>query len=339
NIQRLSLTIRLLFRIDAPFDQGPSRLSNFPQNSHAPWSASLHPLPSLLLLHLRALNNPSTNHTLSLFAGYTQSGPLFHSKTRALHKALTKALPAYSIHLSYPTAPIHLDPSDIPGYNGPSTKESKEETEPAYGWWRRKDMPNPSQKGETSIVYTGLQDGMARIAEMIAEEGPFDGVIGFSQGACAAAMVASLLEPGRRDAFASTSSKANEVETEPFPSSFESLHKPPLKFAMIYSGFIAPGNRYINFYRPSLKTPTLHFLGALDGVVEEGRSQGLIKVCEGAKVVTHPGGHFLPSQRPWLDAAVGFVKECLEQVTGSEGGQQNGGTKEDDNVEDMDVPF
>lgn len=201
-------------------------------------------------------------------------------------------------------------------------------------------MPHPSKKGETAIFYTGLQDGLTRIAETIKEEGPFDGVIGFSQGACAAGMVASLLESGRRDAFSSSTCQKDEMETEPFPASFTSLHQPPLKFALIYSGFTAPGTRYIDFYKPSLKTPTLHFLGALDGVVEEGRSQGLIEACEGAKVVTHPGGHFLPSQRPWLDAAVGFIKECLEQVAVSDRGEQNGGTKgKEENVEDMDVPF
>lgn len=189
-------------------------------------------------------------------------------------------------------------------------------------------------------MYTGLQDGLTRIGDTIKEEGPFDGVIGFSQGACAAGMVASLLESGRRDAFSSSTCQKDEMETEPFPASFTSLPQPPLKFALIYSGFIAPGTRYMDFYKPSLKTPTLHFLGALDGVVEEGRSQGLIEVCEGAKVVTHPGGHFLPSQRPWLDAAVGFVKECLEQVTAGDPGEPKGATKaKEENVEDMDVPF
>ncbi len=62
--------------------------------------------------------------------------------------------------------------------------------------------------------------------------------------------------------------------------------------------------------------------------------------CERAKVVTHPGGHFLPSQRPWLDAAIGFVKECLEQAALSDGRVQKVDIKgEDDHVENMDVPF
>ncbi|KAI4238369.1 MAG: hypothetical protein L6R40_005731 [Gallowayella cf. fulva] len=293
-----------------------------------PTESDLRPKPPLRILMLH---------------GYTQSGPLFRSKTRALEKALTKALPNHTLHLSYPTGPIILNPSDIPGYNGPSTSnEDPAEPEPAYGWWRRKDLPTPNKpaEGETEIVYTGLQDGLARIAETIRQEGPFDGVIGFSQGGCAAGIVASLLETTRRSP-PLPSSASPDPEAEPFPTCFASLHQPPLRFAIIYSGFIAPGARYAAFYDPPLKTPTLHFLGALDGVVEESRSRGLIAVCEDARVVTHPGGHFLPSQRPWLDAAVGFVRECLEAAGGDDGGGgSNGrGKKKEERVEDMDVPF
>jgi dihydrofolate reductase len=70
----------------------------------------------------------------------------------------------------------------------------------------------------------------------------------------------------------------------------------------------------------------------------------LVSACEGdaeaeGRVVFHPGGHFLPSQRPYLDAAVRFIRESLEG---------SGVTKKEDhstnrlsgvNVEDMDMPF
>lgn len=190
-------------------------------------------------------------------------------------------------------------------------------------------------------MYTGLQDGLARIAESIRDEGPFDGVIGFSQGACAAAMLASLLESGRREAF--TASSHQGVEVEPYPSSFtfdNDKLRPRLTFAIIYSGFLAPGIRHAAFYDPPLKTPTLHFLGTLDGVVDEARSRALIERCEGAREAVHPGGHFLPSQRPWLDAAVSFVRECLDRGQHDSGGNMEGNRrKEDESVEDMDVPF
>ncbi|KAF7591860.1 hypothetical protein BBP40_001057 [Aspergillus hancockii] len=281
---------------------------------------------------------------LLMLHGYTQSGPLFHAKSRALIKHLTKAFPLHDVSAIYPTGPLRLNPADIPGYV--PSQEGSTDQPPAsaedldsYGWYRRSNTANPPE-------YLGLEDGLATIAKTISEEGPFDGVIGFSQGAAMAAMVVSLLEPGRKEAFARFENVKVESESEggrmvggvPFPASFEGLgsFQPPLKFAVCYSGFRSPGARYRGFYEePAVRTPVLHVLGSLDAVVEESRSRTLIEACagdpeKGGKVVWHPGGHFLPSQRPYLDAAVRFIREQLE-----------GGPKvvEEEDVNDMDLPF
>lgn len=153
--------------------------------------------------------------------------------------------------------------------------------------------------------------------------GGIDGVIGFSQGGCAAGFVASLLEEGREDAFPEHS----------YPSSFRSLksdvQQPPLKFAVSYSGFAAPNSLYKHYYTPKLTTPFLHVIGSLDSVVEESRSLALVEACEeGSKrVLYHPGGHFVPIGKEMSGALVGFIRECCEEKKGEEG------------VEDMDVPF
>jgi endonuclease IV len=80
----------------------------------------------------------------------------------------------------------------------------------------------------------------------------------------------------------------------------------------------------------------LHFLGTQDVVVEEARSLALVQACEhsGEKyVVYHPGGHFLPStQKASVNALIGFIKEVLQE-------QEGGTKKEEESVEDMDVPF
>ena len=270
--------------------------------------------------------------------GYTQNGSLFHAKTRALLKHLQKLFPLHDITPSYPTGPLRLDPADIPGYQPSSTPDEAPE---AYGWWRRDDAAKPP-------LYTGIEDGLNTVAKVLKEEGPFDGVIGFSQGAAMAAIVASLLEPGRRDAFKyfSDKEKASEgfdLSSEqkspcmPFPESWEGIDQPPLKFALCYSGFRAPGPRYRAFYeKPSIQSPVLHVLGSLDGVVDHGRSRALVDACEGdpekeGKVVWHPGGHFLPSQRPFLDAAAAFIKARLENKGSGDEGEED--------VNDMDVPF
>ncbi|KAF5861136.1 hypothetical protein ETB97_000576 [Aspergillus alliaceus] len=275
---------------------------------------------------------------LLMLHGYTQSGPLFHAKSRALIKHLTKAFPLHDVSATYPTGPLRLNPADIPGYE--PTQEPSTEPLEAYGWFRRSNTANPPE-------YLGLEDGLATIAKVMAEEGPFDGVIGFSQGAAMAAMVVSLLEDGRKEAFArfldpvvASEGKGEAEEVVggvSFPKSFEGLAHPPFKFALCYSGFRSPGARYRGFYEsPAVQTPILHVLGSLDAVVEESRSKALVAACAGnpekeGKVVWHPGGHFLPSQRPYLDAAVRFIREQLE------GGAKKDAEEED--VNDMDLPF
>ncbi|PYI17091.1 dihydrofolate reductase [Aspergillus japonicus CBS 114.51] len=291
--------------------------------------------------------------------GYTQSGALFHAKTRAVIKHLTKALsPTYTVTTAYPTGPHRLLPSDIPGYEPPTTQggiaatDETEDDPEAYGWFRRSNTATPP-------LYAGLEEGLTALAQVIREEGPFDAVVGFSQGAAMAAMVASLLETGRLQVFEGLEDAENACQGTEFtgvegfkvPEALRAVlaeggteqggrqRQGPLKFAVCYSGFRAPGPRYRAFYEPGIKTPVLHVLGTLDAVVDEGRSRALIEACLGdpeaqGRVVFHPGGHFVPSQRPYLDAVVRFIREVLEA--------EDGGTKKgvmDEDVNDMELPF
>ena len=288
--------------------------------------------------------------------GFTQSGPLFHAKTRALEKNLEKAFPPFpkpghlplypgGITLTYPTAPIKLAAADIPGFDvdGAGADDEKEDPE-AYAWWRRKGDGEP-------FHYEGIELGLAHIADILESSGPYDGVIGFSQGAAAAGMVASLLEPGRRAAFEEQQRKGGMR----YPDSWtrdtgfvEDVVQAPMRFAVSYSGFGASNNElYLGFYEPKIRTPMLHFLGSVDTVVEESRSLRLVDACvdgrggEGGgggggvpRVVYHPGGHFVPSsQKQYLASLVAFIRETC-------GGEENGKTeKEEEKAEDMDMPF
>lgn len=279
--------------------------------------------------------------------GFTQTGHLFEIKTKALKKSLDKSippapkprhLPSYpgGVELVYPTAPIRLDPTDVPGFENlvDATQESPE----AFGWWRRKGDAEP-------FVYVGMERGFETIAQTLREQGPFDGVLGFSQGGAAAGMVASLLEEGRREAFEKAQAKGGMRYPDSFVNDtgfIEEVVHPPLKFAVSYSGFGASTNAlYQAFYEPKIATPMLHFLGTVDTVVSEERSLRLVEACmdgrgrEGGvdRVVYHPGGHFLPSsQRQYVSALVGFIREAV-----GEGGEKP--AEKEERVEDMDVPF
>lgn len=279
--------------------------------------------------------------------GFTQTGPLFEIKTKAVKKGLEKSLPPApkpghlkqypgGLEFHYPTGPITLDAANIPGFDVDGDSANPE----AYGWWRRKGEGEP-------FVYEGIELGLGRIAEVLKSEGPFDGVIGFSQGGAAAAMVAALLEPGRREAFEAAQSRGGMRYPDPFTqdSGFidEAVH-PPLKFAVSYSGFGAATNPlYQAFYQPKIQTPMLHFLGTVDTIVSEDRSLRLVDACVDARgkeggvprVVYHPGGHFLPSsQKQYVAALVSFIREAVgEDVTVGMPEEQ------EERAEDMDVPF
>jgi len=214
--------------------------------------------------------------------GYTQSGPLFSAKTKAVQKALTKSFgPNTTLH--FPTGPIKLSPADIPGDAIPDDAGDLE----AYGWWRR---------ATPTSAYIGLPETFFFLSAYLDTHGPFDGVVGFSQGAALAAILAAVLEKGRKR-----------------PEEFTTSH-PPLKFAVCYSGFRAP-EVYKEWYEPMIETKLLHIIGSLDTVVDEERSLALAKACvDGDKrTVYHPGGHYLPAQKPLVNALIGFILQCVKE--------------------------
>lgn len=231
----------------------------------------------------------------------------------------------------YPTAPNRLSVSDIPGYaprasamseqGGEVETDAKDEID-SWAWFR---------KQEATGEYRLVQEGMGRLAEAMGEErvtgatardgveeavhgegegaGVIDGVVGFSQGGCVAAMLAAAMEEGRQEPAAEHAGWVKAVR--------EANGGRPLKFAVIYSGFYSVPEDLAWLYEPKIKTPTLHFLGSLDTVVDESRSQGLVDRCEEPLVLTHPGGHYVPVNKEWVMPVAGFIKKCLEDAGGT----------------------
>ncbi|RYP74031.1 hypothetical protein DL771_003220 [Monosporascus sp. 5C6A] len=279
----------------------------------------------ILMLHGR--DNPIVRNT--------QSGPLFDIKTRALAKLLTKALsPApfnVTPRLIFPTGPHRLRARDIPGFSsashdgaaeeGGEGEEDSDEDSDNWAWWR---------KDEASGTYAGFEAGMRRVAEAISGAGGVDGVCGFSQGGCLAALVAAALEgrnpPAGCPSPSSPASAPEAVDWTWLDDLRAANGGHPLKFCVVYSGFCAPVPGLQWLYGGSLgdaagdlpeeksgmiATPTLHFIGSLDSVVEEGRSRALIDRCRDPVVVEHPGGHHVPVARDRVMPLVGFLRQII----------------------------
>ncbi|KAJ4395481.1 Family of serine hydrolases 3 [Neurospora sp. IMI 360204] len=269
--------------------------------------------------------------------GYTQSGPLFRAKTRALEKLLIKALSPLNLvpTLIYPTAPNRLSVSDIPGYQASSDSGPGEEKEltDSWAWFRREEatwnyrlinegferlaetmeMVNLEGKQVVDGMVVAEDEGAEEPKEMrgvVVRSEVIDGVIGFSQGGAMAAMLTAAMEhvtPGcprpvltaEHEAWAKQIREANKGQ--------------PLKFCVSYSGFFALPPELGWLWEPKVKTPTMHVLGSLDTVVEESRSRRLMEACEEPVVVVHPGGHYVPVNKEWVAPLVGFIRACLEK--------------------------
>lgn len=285
--------------------------------SSIPWP---RPSPHLPYGHCRAvISTPPPHHSLinvnhhiqaltHIFPpGYTQSGPVFRAKTRALEKLLAKVLGPASILpvLFYPTGPNRLSPKDIPGFvpptDGGDAGNDEEEESDMWAWFR---------KDEHAGTYRFLDEGMATVAAAIKEAGGVDGVVGFSQGGMMAAVVAAAMEEDRPIPEGADADWARTLR--------EANGGKQLRFAVSYSGFYGPVDRLAWCYEPKIKTPTLQVLGSLDTVVEESRSQALVDRSQDPLVVTHPGGHYVPISKEWVMPLAGFIKHHADTTPQAE---------------------
>lgn len=204
-----------------------------------------------------------------------------------------------------------------------------------WAWWQAR-QPHSAPFHE----YVGLEKGLEHIACILERDGPFDGVAGFSQGAAAAAMTAALLEPGRQEAFADAKKNADGI---PFPPAFARLDHPPLRFMVSYSGFASTHPSYGAFYKPLITTPSLHFLGTLDTVLEESWARALLDSCENrtavpdGTLVVHPGGHSVPLEVEIL--RIKPVTTSNSRLPRESQSDSNLEKSHEEDVFDMDLPF
>ena len=221
---------------------GPGQPIRFPQ----PWKRDQAHRPRLLVLH-----------------GYTQSASMLYSKTKKLRQALVAGT-----QLVFVDGP-HV--ASAPGATPATFGDVEQATRRC--WWHATERP------DGTMCYEGCEESLSYIERILRDEGPFDGVIGFSQGAVLAHL---LLEGGAHP----------ELRCAICISGFAS--RDPVHEAMV-----APGSEPI-------PVPSLHIIGERDALVEPSRSEAMAARFENATIITHAGGHFSPAQWP-TDEIAAFV--------------------------------
>lgn len=195
------------------------------------------------------------------------------------------------------TADLPFEPTMLGGETSSSSMEN------FRSWW-----PANEQKSN----YYSIDQAFECVKKSVQENGPYDGVLGFSQGAGFAGILCAAIEH-LDELTKNEDQKEQEQEQEEKEEEYKQKGK-PLKFGVFYSGFRTKPEYLQHFYDPPISTPSLHILGSLDTVVSEERSMALFNACnpDTRTLITHPGGHFVPNSKPMVAAVVNFIQQ-LEQ--------------------------
>lgn len=182
--------------------------------------------------------------------GFTQSGTRLATRMRKLERAL-----ADIAELVYLDAPHTLDPTPAEQARLEAEFGAVPDASHRRAWWHA---------SEDQRVYAGWEDAIRLVDTHL----PIDGVLGFSQGAALAGLVAAL----RSDR---------------------------IRFAICISGFPSRADAHRMLTIPgSIDLPSLHVYGERDAWIAPERTRALAACFVAPRIVSHAGGHFFPELWP-----------------------------------------
>ncbi|GCB85699.1 hypothetical protein scyTo_0026326, partial [Scyliorhinus torazame] len=160
--------------------------------------------------------------------------------------------------------------------------QAGETEEDARGWW----FSDPGEESFNALDHVetskGLEESLETVSKAMVELGPFDGILGFSQGAAFVSMICALKQQG--------------------DPRFQ------FDFAILVAGFRSRCKQHDRFYQEPIAVPSLHVFGDTDQVIPGEMSQELSTFFVDPVVLTHPGGHFVPVSAPQKPVYLEFLE-------------------------------
>ncbi|KAL4854860.1 NADPH-dependent aldo-keto reductase [Chlorella vulgaris] len=155
---------------------------------------------------------------------------------------------------------------------------------PYYEWW------NAQRDEQGKWTYEGWQRAVAAIEEALRQHGPFDGLMGFSQGGAMASLAVGMQRSG-----------------------FALKDAPPLRFCICFAGIKVRDPSLECFYAAMRPVPSLHIIGDKDPV--KRLTNQLIDSFNHPLVINHTRGHVIPAlQPPDLQRVRAFLETQLREA-------------------------
>ncbi|CAO1439894.1 unnamed protein product [Diamesa tonsa] len=202
--------------------------------------------------------------------GYRQNSVSFKNKTGSLRKLLKN----YA-NFTYLEAP-HLA----------KAMEGEEQSEEQKSWWSNKNDGSFKGTNQCGPAY-GFEESIKHVEKTWNEHGNFQGIMGFSQGACFVSLICSMSE--------------------------RSLTSIKPQFAIMSSGFLSGSLVHKNSYESQIKMPSLHISGSTDEIIPQEMSVLLENLFENPTIHHHTGGHFFPATKTEKEVYVDFFLNQLQK--------------------------
>jgi len=203
---------------------------------------------------------PSGKLKVLALHGYAQNGGVLRDRSGGFRKPLRKS----KFDIYFPDAPF--------GCTANGENEREADSDPSRrAWWR-------GHSGHET--YIGWPESRQALLSLWEREGGFDGVLGFSQGAGAAAILCAEMRPS---------------------------------FGIFVSGFVPRDQEAARALLAGVDgaVHSLHIIGLEDKLVVAERSRALADCFAGARVVEHQGGHYIPSNAEMRAEVAGFLKDVF----------------------------
>ncbi len=204
--------------------------------------------------------------------GYRQNEKVFRERSGGFRKLVKKYM-----EFTFVTAP-----HDIPEESNLARPSEEREK----GWWFSKPGRSYNAMDETDIC-TGYQESLEVVKDKFVTEGPFDGVMGFSQGAAFVSLLCML----RSDPTAGIN----------------------FKFAIMIAGFKSLVSPHTSMYSNPCECPSFHSIGATDGVIPTHSSEALLTTFTNGVAYRHDGGHYIPSSPQLRTAILEFLAPFIAE--------------------------
>ncbi|KAI8117407.1 UPF0483 protein [Lucilia cuprina] len=203
--------------------------------------------------------------------GYRQNADSFKNKLGSFRKHVNKYAEFVFIDAPHKAKPL---------------EEGGEIQPDQLSWWFNKDDGSFKGTNKNGPAF-GFQESLKLVEETWKTQGPFQGLLGFSQGACFVGLICGLAKK-----------KLTSIRPE---------------FAILSSGFLSGSLVHKSAYEEFITIPTLHTYGLSDEIIPKEMSKDLAYHFKNIEILEHNGGHYFPATSQQKQTYINFFQDRLQE--------------------------